>query len=388
MRIAIVSDYYYPSLGGITEHVHGQALSLQRRGHDVTVITGHIWRPPKTIDEDRTSERDLPFEIIRIGQALRFYGNGSQTLHTFHPLMLQKLRKLFRERQFDIVHGHAPYTPGIAQVVPYVVPPRTTTIGTFHSVFSPGPLINAFARFLRPPIAKLHGRIVVSEACVDSLRPYFPFDYTVIPNGIDERHFSPDAEPISELRDGKKNILFLGRFDPRNGLQTMIDAFTQVHRARGNDVRLVVVGDGPLRAYYSRRVPQDVEQDVVWVGRVNTQRPRYYASADVFCTPCDRASFGMVLLEAMSCGVPVVASAISGFKLLMEHERQGLLVPDARDPAAFAAALTRVLDDPEGRTRMGAEGRCRALEQYAWTSVAERLEDYYLQTIDARGRRE
>src|SRR5206468_8926618 len=128
------------------------------------------------------------------------------------------------------------------------------------------------------------------------------------------------------------------------------------------------VGDGPLRRYYTRRVPHDVAHDVAWVGRVNRQRPRYYVSADVFCTPCDRASFGMVVLEAMSSGVPVVASEISGFKLLIDHERQGLLVHDHRDAHAFAQSLMRLLDAPDERNRMAAAGRCRALTQYGWTT--------------------
>jgi phosphatidylinositol alpha-mannosyltransferase len=232
----------------------------------------------------------------------------------------------------------------------------------------------------------LDGRIVVSEACLDSLQPYYPGEYTVIPNGVDQDHFSPEAERISRLNDGRQNILFLGRFDPRNGLETMIQAFAIVRRARGSGVRLVVVGDGPLRPYYTRRVPRDIAEDVVWVGRIDWERPRYYVSADILCIPCDRASFGMVLLEAMSCGVPVVASAISGFKLLMEHERQGLLVTNSRDAGAFADALMRLLDSPEERDRMGAEGRCRALERYAWTTVAERLEEYYLGVLRDRTR--
>ena len=102
---------------------------------------------------------------------------------------------------------------------------------------------------MRWSFSKLHAHVVVSEACVGSLAPYFPdFEWRVIPNGIDEQHFSPDAEPFPALRaDGKPVILFLGRFDPRNGLGTMLRAFERVHREHSGNVRLVVVGDGPLR---------------------------------------------------------------------------------------------------------------------------------------------
>jgi phosphatidylinositol alpha-mannosyltransferase len=299
--------------------------------------------------------------------------------------MYWKLKRLFRERKFDVIHTHAPYNPSFVAMVPFVAPKSAVTVGTFHSVFSKGPLLDVFARLFRPSIARLDGRIVVSEACIDSLKPYWDFeDYTIIPNGIDEKHFTPEAEPLPEFKDGKQNILFLGRFDPRNGLDTMIKAFTQVRRARGDSVRLIVVGDGPLRPMYTRQVPADIAKDVHWVGRVNWDRPRYFVSADVLCTPCDRASFGMVLLEAMSCGVPVVASGISGFQLLMKHQREGLMVPKATDATAFAAAINCLLDSPEERERMGHEGRNTAVANYSWTSVAARLEEFYLGLIAAR----
>ncbi len=385
MRIAIVTDYYYPQLGGITEHVHGQATQLTAMGHEVTVVTGNIFRPAAVADEGYRPDEHVTFEVLRLGQALRLYGNASQTLHTVDFRLLSKLKRLFRSRRFDVIHTHAPYNPSFVLVAPFAAPPSAITVGTFHSVFAPGPLLDVFGRLLRTSIARLDGKIVVSEACIGSLAPYFKFDYTVIPNGIDERHFSPDADPIPSLRDGKSNILFLGRFDPRNGLGTMLDAFARVRREWGPEVRLVVVGDGPLRSFYQKRVPAALQSDIVWAGRVNWDRPRYYTSADVHCTPCNRASFGMVLLEAMSCGRPVVASRISGFQLLMEHGRQGLSVHPADDDVRFAEALLYLLDRPAERARMGREGRRTAVNLYAWPRVAAQLEAFYLDLMRRRG---
>jgi phosphatidylinositol alpha-mannosyltransferase len=381
VRIAIVTDYYYPQLGGITEHVHNQALNLHARGHEVTVVTGRLFRPPPVVDDEYRPEEHVPFRLVRVGQALRLYGNASQTLHTVDFRMIHRLKRLFRELRVDVVHTHGPYNPSFVLAAPFAAPSSAVTCGTFHSVFAPGPLLDIFGRVLRLSIARLDGKIVVSEACIGSLAPYFPYDYTVIPNGIDDRHFTPDADPMPELRDGKRNILFLGRFDPRNGLGTMIDAFTIVRRQWGPDVRLVIVGDGPLRSFYERRIPRELADDVVWVGRVNWDRPRYYASADIHCTPCNRASFGMVLLEAMSCGRPVVASRISGFQLVMEHGRHGLMVSPADDAQRFAEGLLYLLDRPAERARMGREGRKTAVGRYAWSKVAAQLEDYYVRLM-------
>jgi hypothetical protein len=137
---------------------------------------------------------------------------------------------------------------------------------------------------------------------------------------------------------------------------------------------LCVVGDGPLGNVYRRKLSERVAGDVIWAGRVDWSRPRYYASADIHCTPCQRASFGMVLLEAMATGRPVVASRISGFQLLMEHGKQGLLVSPADDANRFAQALLYLLDRPAERARMGREGRVTAVT--LWSSVAAQLEPH------------
>ena len=326
MRIAIVTDYYYPMLGGITEHVHGQARELARRGHEVTVVTGHLLRTPPIADQDarpvrRRGLRRRPPRRRRAALRQRLADDP----HRARRASCCSCERLFKRLEVDVVHLHAPYNPSMCAIAPLAIPKGAVGVATYHSVFAPGVLLDVFAPILRRWLGKLDAHVVVSEACIGSLAPYFPFDYRIIPNGIDDRHFSPDAEPLPELREGGKPlILFLGRFDPRNGLPTMLDAFEQVHAEHEGTVRLCVVGDGPLGNVYRRKLPERVAGDVIWAGRVDWSRPRYYASADIHCTPCQRASFGMVLLEAMSSGRPVVASRISGFQLLMEHGKQGL----------------------------------------------------------------
>ncbi len=244
---------------------------------------------------------------------------------------------------------------------------------------------DAVAGPTRAVLRRLDGHIVVSEACIEPLDHYFPeLDWRVIPNGIDIEHFHPGAEPIELGAGSGPVVLFLGRFDPRNGLGIMLDAFAQLWRARGRDVRLCIVGNGPLRSYYERKLPAELAASVHWAGRVDWNRPRYYASADVFCTPCQHASFGMVLLEAMSCGRPVVASRIPGFELLVEDGGEGLLVDPPDSPAAFATTLQALLDEPGEQRRLGEQGRRTATDRFAWHHVAERLEDLY---YELRGER-
>ena len=175
--------------------------------------------------------------------------------------------------------------------------------------------------------------------------------------------------------------MFVGRFDPRNGVKHMIGAFTALRSAR-DDVRLVIVGDGPLRMLVEHMVPADLRDDVVFAGRVNQLRRRYLASAEILCTPCSLASFGMVLLEGMSAGLPVVASRLPGFEFVMRDGIDGVMVDRADDELGFAAALGGLLDDPALARRMGASGRSRAVSTFAWPVVADALEALYEELLE------
>jgi phosphatidyl-myo-inositol alpha-mannosyltransferase len=183
-----------------------------------------------------------------------------------------------------------------------------------------------------------------------------------------------------------RTIVFVGRFDPRNGVRHMIASFAALRRGR-DDVRLVIVGDGPLRPIVERMVPDELRRDVVFAGRVNRLRPRYLASAEILCTPCSLASFGMVLVEGMSAGLPVVASRLPGFELVMRDGVDGVMVDRSDDHEGFAAALDRLLDQPLLARRMGAAGRQRVLSTFSWPVVADQLEALYTQLLDRDRRR-
>jgi phosphatidyl-myo-inositol alpha-mannosyltransferase len=374
LQIGIVSDYFYPQLGGITEHAYGQARELARRGHEVTLITPNLVRPPKIAD---ALAREAPFEILRVGRAYPFYINASETLLTVGPRLASDVSELFAQRRFDVLHVHNPF--GVS--LPIIAIERSTarvTLGTFHSVVPEGyRLLRVFKPLLRRVLSRLDARIAVSSAVVASIGAHFAgFAFDVIPNGVDSEFFTPAATALPWLDGRKRNVLFVGRFDPRNGLKEMLQAFVLL-RKRRHDVRLIVLGDGPLRPVYKRVVPRYLRDDVLFEGRVDGLRPRYLASAEVLCTPCRLASFGMVLVEAMSAGVPVVASNISGFRLLVQDGAQGLLVGHDRDGEGFCDALDYMLEYPERAREMGHAGRERVIENFSWPIVADQLEELY-----------
>ena len=376
-----MSDYYYPQLGGVTEHVHGQATELTRRGHDVTVITPGLVKVPRTVDCEVLPPET--FEVVRLGRAFPFYANRAEALVSWSPRLGASLDRLFEERSFDVVHVHNPIGPWLS-IMAVRRSRAPVTVGTLHSVVDPRhPLLRVFKRPLTNHLQRLDACVTVSDTVVDSLGHSFPGQqFVTIPNGIDTAFFTPEAEPLGKLT-GKRNILFVGRFDPRNGVGHAIAAFA-ILRRKHNDLRLVIVGDGPLRPLVERLVPDHLHDDVVFAGRVNRLRPRYLASAEVLCSPCSLASFGMVVLEGMSAGVPVVATRLPGFARVMRDGIDGLMDDEPDDNEGFATALDRVLGNPSLGEQMGAAGRRRALQQFAWPIVIDRLEELY---DHARGQR-
>jgi phosphatidylinositol alpha-mannosyltransferase len=159
----------------------------------------------------------------------------------------------------------------------------------------------------------------------------------------------------------------------------MLKAFIEVRR-RIKDVRLVVVGTGSLEAAYKRMVPEDLRDDVHFEGPALLNRPSYYASADVFCSPINNASFGITLLEAMACGTPIVATENVGYRDLL-GPAEGLLVP--HDVNAFADGIVLMLSDDRLRVGMREAG-IRKAEQFSWPCIVSRLLEYFDEVLGGR----
>jgi len=257
---------------------------------------------------------------------------------------------------------------------------KTANVGTFHACHGqPGyDFAKPFGRWmLKRWFRKLDGKIAVSKPAMEFVHGYFPGYYNIIPNGVDIDHFSPDVSPIDEFVDDKLNILFVGRLEKRKGVKYLLEAFRQVKQEIPNS-RLIIVGPGTrLRHKYEKYVMRSGLKDVVFTGLVPYEElPRYYKTADVFCAPATgRESFGIILLEAMAVGKPIVASNIEGYANVVSHGVDGLLVPPA-DKGSLAQALISLLTDGSLRQEMGVKGRAKALE-HSWEQIAKKVLNYY-----------
>jgi phosphatidylinositol alpha-mannosyltransferase len=272
------------------------------------------------------------------------------------------MRRALREGQYDIVHVHSPLTPVLPLLA--IEEAEVPVIGTFHTYFDRSITYRVFRRYFQHRLDMLAGAIAVSQSTIIAMARYFDADWKIIPNGIDTELFRPDVPRPTALRRDVPNILFLGRFDPRNGLATTIDAFKRV-RGRGRRAQLVVVGDGPLRDHYRKHAAGD--PDITFVGAVLDGRPGYYAHAAMYACPTTKASFGITLLEAMASETAIVCSDILGFRDVVAHDREALMVPSG-DRDSLANAMVLLLDDEVLRTRLGEAGRARAAA-YDWRRV-------------------
>jgi phosphatidylinositol alpha-mannosyltransferase len=370
MKICMVSDNYYPYVGGIAEHVHFLATELRKRGHTVKVLTAHAGgRMMETMDW--TPDED---QVKRIGTGWVIRSNRSFARVSVAWRPTAQIREYFDDERFDVVHVHGSLAPTLPMAA--INASRTLNVVTFHAGHDQSLGYALFRSFLRPYFDAVQGLIAVSDTARLSCAKYFPGPYRIIPNGIDLTFFRPDAGRVPGTDDGRPRILFVGRFEPRKGLKHLLSAMPEIAEAVPN-VELVVVGTGLLGYSYKSYLPPEVQRHVRWAGLVkNEERPLYYASCDVYCSPATgQESFGIVLLEAMASGKPVVASDIDGYRSVMTDGREGLMVPPA-DPPALAKAIVKILLDREAARRFGANGLGRARE-FSWPRLAERVEAFY-----------
>jgi phosphatidylinositol alpha-mannosyltransferase len=376
MRIGIVSEYYRPWPGGISEHVHHEAVELRRRGHHVTILTGPASGSPREASSggDVESERD----VLRLGFEIRFTSNGALSRFALGRELFA-MRALLRRLKLDLVHVHAPMDPFLALAA--LAASEAATVGTFHASFAPSALWDGLYRKLHfvtgPLFRRMHARIAVSEEAERSISHYFPARYEIIPNGVDTQRFHPGIEPLPELSTGEPTILFVGRSDPRKGLPLLLAAFERVRR-RVPGARLVVVGVEPAEGASAHPgADLDRAEDICLAGYVPAQMlPRYYASCDVFCSPATgQESQGIVLLEAMAAGRPPVVFDIPGYRDVVTHKRDGWIVPEC-EAGLLAEALVELLRNPELRAELARAGPETA-RRYAWPDVVERLETVF-----------
>jgi len=361
MRVALVSEYYYPHLGGVTEHVHNLALQLHRLGHGAIVITSNM----------AGQEKAEPF-VRRVGKSRLFFSNGSFSRFTTGWQIRQQIEEIFHEEQIDVVHLHGALTLGLV-ALKAAKRMGVPVVATFHSWFPRAMTVRLFHRPLQKSMDYVSAKIAVSEPVVQAHARYFKAEWEIIPNGVDVGYFHPNGRMVTEAFSLGPRLLFLGRLDPRNGLNTVLEAMPDVLKFFPK-TRLWIAGDGPLRNYYESQA-RSLRHTVLFLGYVFENRPFFYGSSDLYLCPTTRASFGITLLEAMACGTPMIVSDIIGFRELVNEGEEAVLAPP-RDSKAWAKAAVELIGNPERRAAMRLAGLRKAAE-FSWPRIAERVVKVY-----------
>ncbi len=378
VKIGFVSPYDWSYHGGVRSHITHLAAELERMGHTTGIITS------ATGAEGRRAEP----HVTKLGWAVPIPWNGSIARIAVSPLLARQTREVLEREQFDVIHLHEPLAPALPLTTLHVLKGlNVVSVGTFHA-FALNKLISmprfsyASGRvFLQRYFHRLNGHIAVSPSAYQFASHYFPGNYEIIPNGVDLHRFSVQAMPLPQFADGKLNIFYLGRIEPRKGLKYLLHAIPQI-RASHPNTRFIIGSDGPQRAQYEQFVRREGWPDVIFTGRISDEElPRYYASCELYCAPSTGSeSQGVVLLEAMASGKPVIASNIDGYRDVIHDGEDGILV-SPRDSEALAGAICRLLGDATVRASMGASGREHAGE-FSWPNIAHRIVEYYQALIE------
>jgi phosphatidylinositol alpha-mannosyltransferase len=368
LKVGIVGEYYYPHLGGLSGDVHYAAIEFAKLGYDVKLITANVAEP------HNIHHSPHGFEILRLGRSIPVIANGSLAKVSFAFNLGYQVRKMIREQKFDIIHIHCPLTP----VLPILIQRYADcpTVGHVHTLLKSKSLFyRVFESSLSRIMQDFEGRVAVSKVCAKPFSEWFKTDFEIIPNGVPIEEFKATHPRIPKFDDGKINIFFIGRMEPRNGISVLIDAFRIIHKSSPN-TRLILAGAGPLKSFYEESIESDLKPHVHFVGPILAEKPQYFATADINICPTTRvAALGVTLLESMASGKPTVASDIPAFRETADPGKEVLMAhPDRAEE--FAAQTLRLINEPGLGALLARRAQVKMEKYYSWTEIVRRVDAY------------
>ncbi len=359
MRVLLSCPYAWDAPGGVQVHVRELASRLAARGHETIVLAP-------------AGERVTDDLVRVVGRPVRIPYGGKIAPICFSRASWRRIRRTLEVFEPDVVHAHEPFSPSTSMMS--VLATDAPVVATFHAYHDRSRLLEAAAPLLRSVARRIDAAVAVSRAAGRFVAPVVPGGVEIVPNGVDVERFAQPGAPAAGLPDGRI-LLWVGRLDPQKGFPIMVRAFGRL-ATEYPDLSLVVAGDGRDR-HATDMLTEDARRRVLMLGSVpNVELPAYLAAADVFASPATgHESFGIVLVEALAAGVPVVATDIPGYREVIRDGVDGLLVPPS-DAAALASAIRRVLLEPDLASALAKAGRARARE-FSWDVVVPRIEAIY-----------
>ncbi len=363
MRVGLVCPYSFDVIGGVQVHVRDLAEYLIAHGHQVSVLA--------PADEDTK----VPDYLAAAGRAVPVKYNGSVARLTFGPVSAARVRRWLAEGDFDVLHLHEPVTPSLSMLALWLA--TGPIIATYHTATPRSRAMQVVQPMLRPSLEKIAARIAVSEEARRTLVEHFGGDAVVIPNGVNVAAFTTaPCNPAWQGTPERPTLGVVGRMDePRKGLPVLLAALPAI-LARYPGVRVLALGNGSAEELLADCSPEVAAAVELLGGLDDVAKASLLASVDLYLAPhTGGESFGIVLVEAMSAGAPVVASDLSAFRRVLAEGRCGVLVP-VGDQAALAAAVTDLLADPGHRERLARAGQ-QVVWRYDWSRVGADVVSVY-----------
>lgn len=380
MKIGVVTEEYSPATGPIADHVQQFAREARRLGHTVKILTGAMpdLRPPGPAappGPGRAAAVALREpDVLRLARSRPILRRGALRRAAGGWGAGEALRSALARERLDVVHVHDPLSP----VLPLLAVHHATgpLVGTFHDPFQPGFVGRLLGRAMQRHLDRLDAVVATSKAAAASLPERVRGELRVMPPGVDVERMGRGCR-IRRYQDGRINLLCAAGLEPRGHLELVLAALARIWRAL--EVRLLVLGSGPLVARYRAMVPREMEGQVVFADPAPDVRPDWFATADACLVP---AAAPAAVLEAMAAGRPVLVADVEAHRDLLQHGREGELLP-AADAGAWARALVRLAREPTRGVAYGERGRTAAL-RHSWPGVARELLNLY-RSIGVRG---
>ena len=367
MKIGLISFHTFSQPGGVKRHVLDLSKNLRKKGHKTKIIV------PR-----RKRSENYGKDVILLGTSfpLDFTGSKSDFSVNFNPISLE--RTLKKER-FDVLHFHNFGVPSIVQILVSPSASNALNVLTFHANVKGSEFLENFPSLLhllnKVCQWKIDGIIGVASLILSYFK-YYKGPKIIIPNGIDLEEFNLSIPEIKKYCDGKINLLFVGRIEKRKGLIYLLKAFKILNKKFSN-LRLIIVGNGPLEDECKSYVKKNNLKEVVFKGSVAGTIAPYYRTADIFVSPAVFGeSFGLVLLEAMACGAPVVAFANQGYKELLKNKSSARFLTKPRNYKELAENIEKLIRNPRLRDKVSKKG-IEQVKQYSWESVTDQVLDFY-----------
>ena len=389
MKVGFISNHSFLRPGGVKAHILSLKDEFEKRGIETKVV---IPRRKKSENYDK--------DIIFLGRSIPISFKGTEADFSF-ALNFKKISKVLKGEKFDILHFHN------LGILGYQILKKSKALNilTIHTGYKRSEILREkeniwdapyssipkeiLKKFSSLPIdyligkvkKRMNGAIAVSSPCLDFCEGYSG-PKTVIPNGVDLERFNPKNKKIKKFQDSKYlNILFLGRIEERKGLIYLLKAYKILEKNsffQGRfRLRLIIVGDGPLKANCLQFVKKYKLKNVIFEGESSHKKtPSYFATADIFVSPAVFGeSFGIVLLEAMASGCPIVAFGNKGYKTVMQGKYKDFLVKP-KDFVGLARKIELLIKSPKKRKEMKEFG-LKLAKKYSWRKVADRILDFY-----------